>query len=136
LTPKLYLHKIYPGIINKKVNSIVSPALQVRGILMQSVGRLWPQCLLTKEKGNNNLSDKEFDEWQGLSSVSEHGCTDSSPGCNYNDNCEDMDSITKKWACGKDRSGKWKKYFGRGAKQFSYNFNYGQFSHLCHPTAR
>ena len=26
------------------------------------------------------------------------------------------------------RSGKWRKYFGRGAKQLSYNFNYGQFS--------
>ena len=26
------------------------------------------------------------------------------------------------------RSGKWRKYYGRGAKQLSYNFNYGQFS--------
>ena len=60
--------------------------------------------------------------------VREQGCTNTSPGCGYNDNCEDKDSITKKWACGKDRTGKWKKYFGRGAKQLSYNFNYGQFS--------
>ena len=58
----------------------------------------------------------------------EQGCTDTSAGCGYNDNCEDKDSITKKWACGEDRSGKWKKYYGRGAKQLSYNFNYGQFS--------
>ena len=49
-------------------------------------------------------------------------------GCNYNDNCIKTDSLTKKWACGKDRNGDWKKYFGRGAKQLSYNFNYGQFS--------
>ena len=49
-------------------------------------------------------------------------------GCNYNDNCVKTDSLTKKWACGKDRNGDWKKYFGRGAKQLSYNFNYGQFS--------
>ena len=26
------------------------------------------------------------------------------------------------------RTGKWRKYYGRGAKQLSYNFNYGQFS--------
>ena len=73
----------------------------------------------------------------------EQGCTDTSPGCGYNSNCEDTDSITKKWACGEDRSpgilkfsllyplfrqGKFKKYYGRGAKQLSYNFNYGQFS--------
>ena len=60
--------------------------------------------------------------------VREQGCTDKSPGCGYNDNCEDTDSITTKWRCGRDRSGKWRKYFGRGAKQLSYNFNYGQFS--------
>jgi len=83
----------------------------------------------TQETGNHNPSDKEYDEWrQGLSVVREQGCTDTSPGCGYNDNCEDTDSITKKWACGEDRTGKWKKYFGRGAKQLSYNFNYGQFS--------
>ena len=40
---------------------------------------------------------------QGLSSVREQGCTDTSPGCGYNSNCEDTDSITKKWACGEDR---------------------------------
>ena len=101
----------------------------------------------TQETGAHNPSDKEFDEWrQGLNVVREQGCTDTSPGCGYNDNCEDTDSITRKWACGKDvwvviccktswhnetlhfRSGKWRKYYGRGAKQLSYNFNYGQFS--------
>merc|ERR1719410_281141 len=35
----------------------------------------------------------------------------------------------RKWACGRDAvSDKWRKYYGRGAKQLSYNFNYGQFS--------
>ena len=33
----------------------------------------------------------------------------------------------KTWPCGVD-SGTWKKYYGRGAKQLSYNFNYGPFS--------
>jgi len=82
-----------------------------------------------QETGNHNPSDKEYEEWrQGLAALREQGCTDTSPGCGYNENCEDKDSLTKKWACGTDRSGKWKKYYGRGAKQLSYNFNYGQFS--------
>ena len=38
----------------------------------------------------------------GLNVVREQGCTDKSAGCGYNDNCEDKDSITRKWACGKD----------------------------------
>jgi len=83
----------------------------------------------TQETGAHNPSDKDYEEWrQGLHLVRELGCTDTSPGCGYNDNCEKTDSITKKWACGEDRSGKYKKYYGRGAKQLSYNFNYGQFS--------
>jgi len=83
----------------------------------------------TQETGNHNPSDPDFEEWrQGLSVVRELGCTDTSPGCGYNGNCEDKDSITKKWSCGKDAAGTWKKYYGRGAKQLSYNFNYGQFS--------
>jgi chitodextrinase len=41
-----------------------------------------------QETGNHNPSDKEYEEWrQGLSSVREQGCTDTSPGCGYNSNC-------------------------------------------------
>jgi hypothetical protein len=88
--------------------------------------------LTNQETGNHNPSDKDYDEWrQGLSSVREQGCTDSNPGCEYNDNCEDKDSITKKWACGKDISGQWKKYYGRGAKQLSYNLTMDSFHRLC-----
>jgi len=82
----------------------------------------------TQETGNHNPSDADYDEWrQGLSVVRESGCTDNSQGCGYNSNCEDTDLITRKWACGGTK-GKYKKYYGRGAKQLSYNFNYGQFS--------
>ena len=57
----------------------------------------------TQETGAHNPSDKEYEEWrQGLHVVREQGCTDTSPGCGYNDNCEDTDSITRKWACGRD----------------------------------
>jgi len=83
----------------------------------------------TQETGGHNPSDNEYEEWrQGLNFVRESGCTDTSPGCGYNSNCEDKDSITKKWACGVEGTNKFKKYYGRGAKQLSYNFNYGQFS--------
>jgi chitodextrinase len=33
----------------------------------------------------------------------------------------------KTWPCGKIGGG-WQKYYGRGAKQLSYNYNYGPFS--------
>lgn len=84
----------------------------------------------TQETGNHNPSDPDYEEWrQGLNVVRELGCTETSPGCGYNSNCDDKDSITKKWKCGTDGgSKKFKKYYGRGAKQLSYNFNYGQFS--------
>jgi len=82
-----------------------------------------------QETGNHNPSDPDYDEWrQGLAAVRESGCTDTSPGCGYNSNCEDTDQITKKWSCGVDNKGKFNKFYGRGAKQLSYNFNYGQFS--------
>ena len=37
------------------------------------------------------------------------------------------------WPCGKN-GGKWQKYYGRGAKQLSYNFNYGPFSDVMFGT--
>ncbi|MDE1712291.1 chitinase, partial (plasmid) [Chromobacterium amazonense] len=49
------------------------------------------------------------------------------PGCGYNTECDDP-VFNKVWACGKNPDGSWKKYFGRGAKQLSYNYNYGPFS--------
>jgi chitodextrinase len=83
----------------------------------------------TQATGGHNPSDKDYDEWrQGLAVVREQNCQETGVGCEYNSNCDDEDLITKKWACGKDRTGNYRKYFGRGAKQLSYNFNYGQFS--------
>eukprot|EP01067_Filipodium_phascolosomae_P005690 Filipodium_phascolosomae@DN3779_c0_g1_i1.p1 len=40
----------------------------------------------------------------------------------------------KKWPCGKFPSGAFKSYFGRGAKQLSYNYNYGPFSEFIYGT--
>ena len=75
---------------------------------------------------------RQLDWLENVSNMTVQGCTDTSPGCGYNDNCEDTDSITRKWSCGREggAQGKWRKYYGRGAKQLSYNFNYGQFSQV------
>jgi chitodextrinase len=46
----------------------------------------------------------------------------------YNGECKVDGWIADTWPCGKYPDGTYKSYFGRGAKQLSYNFNYGPFS--------
>jgi chitodextrinase len=46
----------------------------------------------------------------------------------YNGECKVAGWIADTWPCGKYPDGTYKSYFGRGAKQLSYNFNYGPFS--------
>ena len=41
-------------------------------------------------------------------------------------NCGGGEWTAKAWPCGKLESGEWQRYHGRGAKQLSYNYNYGQ----------
>ena len=57
----------------------------------------------------------------------EAGCKETGPGCEYSSACDLSTWQGRTWPCGKD-GGSWKKYYGRGAKQLSYNFNYGPFS--------
>ena len=38
--------------------------------------------------------------------------------------------------CGKDKDGDFLSYFGRGAKQLSYNYNYGPFSEAMYGDVR
>ncbi len=66
----------------------------------------------------------------------ESGCTETGPGCGYNSECSAKDWISETWPCGKNPDGSWKKYFGRGAKQLSYNFNYGPFSQIMFGSVR
>ncbi|WP_305842975.1 chitinase [Photobacterium leiognathi] len=42
----------------------------------------------------------------------------------------------KRWLCGTFENGELKSYFGRGAKQLSYNYNYGPFSEAMFGTVR
>lgn len=46
----------------------------------------------------------------------------------YNGECTNSGWISETWPCGKYNDGSFKSYFGRGAKQLSYNYNYGPFS--------
>ena len=69
-------------------------------------------------------------EWrQGLYYVREVGCKTGS-GCGYNGECGQSGTWQlEDWPCGKDpNTGAWHKYYGRGAKQLSYHYNYGPFS--------
>jgi chitodextrinase len=82
----------------------------------------------TQETGGH-ASGSTTPEWrQGLQYVSEVGCTATGPNCGYNGECSSATWITEAWPCGKNADGSFKKYYGRGAKQLSYNFNYGPFS--------
>lgn len=82
----------------------------------------------TQETGGHNPHSSN-EEWrQGLVYLREVGCTEEGPGCEYNAECSPSTWQGQTWVCGKNPDGSFKKYFGRGAKQLSYNYNYGPFS--------
>ncbi|GIU50586.1 chitinase [Shewanella sairae] len=67
-------------------------------------------------------------EWrQGLHWVREVGW-DESKRDGYNMECSPETWQGQVWPCGTFGDGSYKSYFGRGAKQLSYNYNYGPFS--------
>lgn len=67
-------------------------------------------------------------EWrQALVHVREMGWTEGQKG-GYNGECNPSIWQGQTWPCGKDKDGDFVSYFGRGAKQLSYNYNYGPFS--------
>ncbi|WP_326490339.1 glycoside hydrolase family 19 protein [Shewanella sp. AS16] len=75
-------------------------------------------------------------EWrQGLHWVREVGWTEASRG-GYNMECNPGSWQAEAWPCGTFASGEYKSYFGRGAKQLSYNYNYGPFSEAMFGTVR
>ena len=82
----------------------------------------------TQETGGHN-PNSSTEEWrQGLVYLRELGCTEEGPGCGYNAECSPSTWQGQTWICGTNADGSYKKYFGRGAKQLSYNYNYGPFS--------
>lgn len=81
-----------------------------------------------QETGGHSVTQYGNPEWlQALVHVREMGCTEDGTGCGYNTECTDP-VFNKVWTCGTDAKGGFKKYYGRGAKQLSYNYNYGPFS--------
>ncbi|QDQ29203.1 chitin-binding protein [Chitinimonas arctica] len=76
-------------------------------------------------------------QWrQGLYYLREAGCSEDGAACTYNAECAPGTWQGQTWPCGKQADGSWKKYFGRGAKQLSYNYNYGPFSDAMYGTVR
>ncbi len=67
-------------------------------------------------------------EWrQGLVHVREMGWDETMRG-GYNGECNPDVWQGQTWPCGTFDNGDYLSYFGRGAKQLSYNYNYGPFS--------
>ncbi|MFG6447881.1 glycoside hydrolase family 19 protein [Roseateles sp. BYS180W] len=82
----------------------------------------------TQETGAHDRNNV-IPEWrQALYFVREAGCSEASYGCPYNNECAPGTWQSEVWPCGKDAQGRFKQYFGRGAKQLSYSYNYGPFS--------
>ncbi len=92
----------------------------------------------TQETGGH---DKDIEktqgipQWrQGLLHIRELGCSaDGQTDCLYNLECTPTDPNSptwqlKRWPCPKDANGNFPRYYGRGAKQLSYHYNYGAFS--------
>ncbi|AZQ09375.1 glycoside hydrolase family 19 protein [Shewanella khirikhana] len=75
-------------------------------------------------------------EWrQGLYWVREVGWDETKRG-GYNAECSPGTWQGQEWPCGTFANGEYKSYFGRGAKQLSYNYNYGPFSEAMFGTVR
>ncbi|EOC9233472.1 glycoside hydrolase family 19 protein [Enterobacter hormaechei] len=75
-------------------------------------------------------------EWrQALVHVREMGWSEGQKG-GYNGECNPDVWQGETWPCGKDKDGDFLSYFGRGAKQLSYNYNYGPFSEAMYGDVR
>ena len=86
----------------------------------------------TQETGGHSPADalpdsngNPVEEWrQGFYHIREMGCSEDGSGCEYRGGTCNADTWQgETWPCPEG-----KKYYGRGAKQLSYNFNYGPFS--------
>jgi len=82
----------------------------------------------TQETGGHD-SNSTIEEWRkGLVYAREADCETTGTSCTYNAECAADQWQGQQWPCGNNVDGSFKKYYGRGAKQLSYNYNYGPFS--------
>lgn len=80
------------------------------------------------QETGGHTSHWDVAEWrQGLYWLRETGWTEDMRG-GYNSECNPDIWQGQTWPCGAFTDGAFKSYFGRGAKQLSYNYNYGPFS--------
>ena len=80
-----------------------------------------------QETGGHESRRPEAEWRQALVYVREMGWSEGQKG-GYNGECNPDVWQGQTWPCGKDKDGDFLSYFGRGAKQLSYNYNYGPFS--------
>lgn len=79
------------------------------------------------QETGGHIPNYKYPEWrQGLVYLREIGWTEKSE--NGYGVCSPDTWQAKAYPCGKFPDGHYKSYFGRGAKQLSYNYNYGPFS--------
>ncbi|WP_078084438.1 chitinase [Microbulbifer mangrovi] len=80
----------------------------------------------TQETGGHTPHWSEPEWRQGLYFLREQGWSESTP--NGYGICDPSTWQAQQWPCATFADGSYKSYFGRGAKQLSYNYNYGPFS--------
>ncbi|HHQ4886710.1 TPA: glycoside hydrolase family 19 protein [Aeromonas veronii] len=90
---------------------------------------------LAQDTGGHESSRPEAEWRQALIYVREKGWTETITG-GYNAECHSDVWQGQQWPCGTFDNGEFKSYFGRGAKQLSYNYNYGPFSEVMFGTVR
>jgi len=89
------------------------------------------------QETGNHAPGSATPEWrQGLAHLEEMSYSSASRGGAYSSNCNGGQWTAKAWPCGRDEQGKVFSYHGRGAKQLSYNYNYGQFSQVMYGAIR
>ncbi|WP_051938527.1 glycoside hydrolase family 19 protein [Luteibacter sp. 9135] len=88
-----------------------------------------------QETGAHESWRPEEDYRQTLAYVREMGWNEGARG-GYNGECASQGWIADTWPCGTYADGAFKSYFGRGAKQLSYNYNYGPFSEAMYGDVR
>ncbi|HBN6065306.1 glycoside hydrolase family 19 protein [Enterobacter cloacae] len=89
----------------------------------------------TQETGGHESWRPEPEWRQALVYVREMGWSEGQKG-GYNGECNPDVWQGQTWPCGKDKDGDFLSYFGRGAKQLSYNYNYGPFSEAMYGDVR
>ena len=108
----------FPAFCNEKSNSLSE---DMDNLCKKEMITMWAHW--TQETGGHspNINGITQDERQSLYYLNEMGCENG--GCEYTSTCSGW--INEAYPC---KAGQ--RYYGRGAKQVSYNFNYGPFSKL------